>query len=220
MEIIGLVENMSGLTCPHCGKMIEIYKAHGGMLTAKRQNLRLLASLPFEPNVVQGGDAGSMAVLDNDGLPFTKEFNRMMEDILKLHPPDRDIPSESEKRKVPIVEQSREDGKVIVVPVSDGRLSAHFGHCELFAFVKTENGKITGEETLTPPAHEPGVLPLWLHEHGADVVIAGGIGDRAQQVLKENGIEIITGAPTDSPESLVKQYLTGTLSTGENVCDH
>ena len=220
MEIIGLVENMSGLTCPHCGKMIELFKTHGGMLTAKKENLRLLASLPLEPEIVQKGDAGSMDVLDNDKLPFTREFNKMVEEIVNLQQAKRDLPPESGEKELPAREKGRADGKVIVVPLSGGRLSAHFGHCELFAFVETENGKITGEETLTPPAHEPGVLPLWLHEHGADVVITGGIGDRAQQLLRENGIEVIAGVPTDSPESLVKQYLSGTLIMGENVCDH
>ena len=72
----------------------------------------------------------------------------------------------------------------------------------------------------TPPAHEPGVLPKWLHELGAQVIIAGGMGSRAQQLFLENGIKVITGAPMDPPESLVNQYLAGILETGDNVCDH
>ena len=56
MEILGLVENMSGLTCPFCGKMIELFKTNGGMLTAKKENLRFLGSLPIEPKIVQEGD--------------------------------------------------------------------------------------------------------------------------------------------------------------------
>jgi predicted Fe-Mo cluster-binding NifX family protein len=107
-----------------------------------------------------------------------------------------------------------------VVPVSGGKLAAHFGHCEEFAFIEIEDGKITETEMMTPPAHEPGVLPKWLYEQGADVVIVGGMGERAQQLIRENGIEVIIGAPMDSPESLTNQYLTGNLITGENVCDH
>jgi len=84
MEILGLVENMSGLTCPHCGKMIELFKTKGGMLTAKAEGLRLLGSLPLEPEVVQQGDSGSMAVLDNNELAFTREFNKMVDEIVKL----------------------------------------------------------------------------------------------------------------------------------------
>ena len=72
----------------------------------------------------------------------------------------------------------------------------------------------------TPPPHEPGVLPRWLHEQGADAAIVGGMGESAQELLRETGIEVIIGAPIDSPESLANQYLSNTLTTGENVCDH
>jgi len=110
--------------------------------------------------------------------------------------------------------------KVLVVPVSGGKLSAHFGHCEQFALIETQNGKIMETEMCNPPAHEPGVLPRWLYEQGADVAIVGGMGESAQQLLREKGIEVIIGAPMDSPESLANQYLSNTLVTGANVCDH
>jgi ATP-binding protein involved in chromosome partitioning len=109
---------------------------------------------------------------------------------------------------------------MVVVPVSDGKLASHFGHCEQFAFIETLNNKIVGTDMRNPPAHEPGVLPRWLHEQGADVVIVGGMGERAQDLLREKGIEIIIGAPMDTPESLANQYLSNTLIAGANVCDH
>ena len=84
MEILGLVENMSGLTCPHCGKMIELFKTKGGMLTAKAEGLRFLGSLPLEPEIVRQGDTGGVTVLDNNELEFTREFNRMVDEIVKL----------------------------------------------------------------------------------------------------------------------------------------
>ena len=96
----------------------------------------------------------------------------------------------------------------------------HFGHCDQFAIIETENGKITNQTLNTPPPHEPGVLPRWLHEQGANVIIAGGMGGRAQNLFNENSIHVITGAPEDTPESLVNQYLSNTLLTGDNVCDH
>ena len=110
--------------------------------------------------------------------------------------------------------------KMIVVPVSDGKLSTHFGHCEQFAFIETQNGRIVRIEMRNPPAHEPGVIPQWLHEQGAHVAIVGGMGEKAQQLLQGNGIEVIMGAPEDSPESLANQFLTNTLFAGENRCDH
>lgn len=212
MSILGLVENMSGLTCPHCGKVIELYKSKGGMRTAEKENLRLLASLPFEPEVVVDGDTGNISLLDNDQLAFTREFTKMVDEIIKIQSTEVEKPVKPEKGGL--------DGKTVVVPVLEGKLSSHFGHCEQFAFIQTKNGKITGSEMQTPPGHEPGVLPRWLHEQGANVIIAGGLGDQAQQLLRQNGIEVIIGAPMDSPESLVNQYLAGVLITGDNVCDH
>jgi predicted Fe-Mo cluster-binding NifX family protein len=106
------------------------------------------------------------------------------------------------------------------IPVSGGKLCSHFGHCEQFALIETENGKVTNQSLHTPPPHEPGVLPKWLHEQGAKVIISGGMGARAQNLFNQNGIKVVTGAPVDSPESLVNQYLSDALITGENVCDH
>ena len=84
MEILGLVENMSGLTCPHCGKTIDLFKSDGGMLTAKKENLRLLGSLPIEPRVVAGGDDGNMSILENSEIPFSKSFNKIVEAVMEI----------------------------------------------------------------------------------------------------------------------------------------
>lgn len=219
MVILGLVENMSGLKCPHCGKMIEIFKTSGGMLTAKKEGLTLLGSLPFEPEVVSKGDTGNMSLLDDNELMLTQEFNKIVDKIVKLTETRAESSTELEK-KLPTRKEGSADTKVLVVPVSEGKLSAHFGHCEQFAFIETQNGKIMETEMRNPPSHEPGALPMWLYEQGADIAIVGGMGESAQQLLREKGIEVIIGAPMDSPESLANQYLLNTLVTGENVCDH
>ncbi|MGW8256800.1 MAG: NifB/NifX family molybdenum-iron cluster-binding protein [Thermoguttaceae bacterium] len=110
----------------------------------------------------------------------------------------------------------------IAIPMAEGRLCMHFGHCQQFAMVDVDEitGKPTNTALLTPPAHEPGVLPRWLHEQGATVVIAGGMGHRAQQLFANNGVKVLVGAPADTSENLVKAYLSGTLVSGQNLCDH
>lgn len=108
------------------------------------------------------------------------------------------------------------------IPTSNGKLCLHFGHCGVFTIIDAdENSKsINGKEELTPPPHEPGVLPKWLAEQGANVIIAGGMGMRAQQLFAQQGIKVIVGAEAEEPEQLVQAYLNGTLKTGANVCDH
>jgi len=219
MEILGLVENMSGLKCPHCGEMIDIFKTRGGEFTAKKEGLNLLGSLPFEPEVVSKGDIGNMSLLDDNKLLITQEFNKIVDKIVELTETGSEPVPESKNEFLDRKKRSA-DSKVLVVPVSGGKLSAHFGHCEQFAFIETQNGKIMETEMHNPPGHEPGVLPSWLYEQGADVIIVGGMGDMAQQLLKEKGIEVIIGAPMDSPESLANQYLSNILVAGANVCDH
>jgi len=110
----------------------------------------------------------------------------------------------------------------IAVPMAAGKLTLHFGHCEKFALVSVnkDSQTIAHKEELVPPPHEPGVLPKWLAEKGAQVIIAGGMGSRAQTLFSQNGITVVTGAPVETPEVLALSYLNGTLQTGSNTCDH
>ena len=110
----------------------------------------------------------------------------------------------------------------IAIPLAEGKLAAHFGHCQVFALVDVDaaSGTIGKTETAEPPAHAPGVLPKWLADQGAEIIIAGGMGRRAQDLFAEHGIQTIVGAPAEAPENLVAAYVAGTLQTGDNLCDH
>lgn len=108
------------------------------------------------------------------------------------------------------------------VPVSGGMVSAHFGHCDHFALFDVDEQKkeITKKESIPSPEHQPGLLPGWLAEKGASVVIAGGMGPRAQELFQQNGIKVLIGALEGDPEKAVLNYLNGQLATGDNICDH
>ncbi len=111
----------------------------------------------------------------------------------------------------------------IAIPVAQGRLALHFGHCESFALFdvdESDREQIRHSEHVQPPAHEPGVLPRWLADLGADVIIAGGMGRRAQGLFAENGIRVVVGATAAEPQEVARQFLAGELQTGENICDH
>lgn len=110
----------------------------------------------------------------------------------------------------------------IAIPVANNKLSMHFGHCEQFYLYQVdEKTKEIGEvQKLTPPPHEPGVLPRWLKEMDADMIIAGGMGQSAQNMFSQSGIKVFVGAPVKGPEDIVKDYLEGKLTLGSNTCDH
>ena len=110
----------------------------------------------------------------------------------------------------------------IAIPLVEGTVSMHFGHCEEFAFIDAdmETGLIDPVERSAPPQHQPGVLPAWLADKGVDMVIAGGMGSRAQQLFAQHGIKVLVGADREAPEIIVRQFLDGTLNVGSNICDH
>ena len=98
----------------------------------------------------------------------------------------------------------------------------HFGHCEEFALidVNAEAKEIESVSKVGSPPHQPGLLPKWLAEKGANVIIAGGMGMRAQNLFNQSGIQVVVGAPSLPPEAIVAEYMAGTLATGDNLCDH
>lgn len=108
------------------------------------------------------------------------------------------------------------------IPVSNGIVSPHFGHCEQFALIDVDDKskRIIGKQLLLPPEHQPGVLPQWLAEQGVTFVIAGGMGSRAQDLFQQNRIGVIVGSMESDPEKAVLAHVNGLLATGDNVCDH
>jgi len=110
----------------------------------------------------------------------------------------------------------------IAIPIANDKLCAHFGHCERFALMDVDpDGKqILGREDVVPPPHEPGLLPRWLAERGATLIIAGGMGQRARMLFTDHKIQVVVGAPTEGPEKLALDFLAGTLQIGDNTCDH
>lgn len=111
--------------------------------------------------------------------------------------------------------------KRIAIPVDEkGILDGHFGHCKYFALIDTQDEKITAEVVVTPPPHEPGVLPKWLAEKGATDVLAGGMGHKAIQIFKYNEINVFVGAPTLSANELALGFAKNEIDFTDNYCDH
>jgi predicted Fe-Mo cluster-binding NifX family protein len=110
----------------------------------------------------------------------------------------------------------------IAIPTAEGKLAMHFGHCQTFEIltVDPDTKTISNRESKTPPPHEPGVLPAWLGEQKVNIIIAGGMGSRAQQLFAQNNIQVVVGAPAASSEELVNAWMNGTLTSGTNACDH
>ena len=110
--------------------------------------------------------------------------------------------------------------KKIAIPIENGVLCAHFGHCQSFCFVDVENNKITNIAEIVPPAHEPGLYPAWVKEQGATEVICGGMGEKAKMLFNRQAITLHIGASVKTPKELVTDLLADNLLTGDNTCNH
>lgn len=106
------------------------------------------------------------------------------------------------------------------VPCAGGICCAHFGHCQNFALIEVVAGTVSDPVFVDPPAHQPGTFPRFLAEQGVGVILAGGMGVMAQNLFRENNIEVHLGVAESEPRSLVEQYLKGDLQAEGNRCNH
>lgn len=213
VPVIGVIENMSGFVCPECRTVLDIFKTGGGEKMASEMGVPFLARIPIDPQVVEASDSGSPFVYHYSKTEVAKAFLKAVQPLLALEDVTVEKPS--------ITKEKGMNTKRIAIPVTQGVLSSHFGHCEIFAIfdVDSEN-RVLGRNDVTPPPHEPGTFPAWLRQQGADIIIAGGMGSRAQGLFNESGIQVVVGAPTVDLEHVLEGYLNGTLQTGGNLCDH
>lgn len=78
MEVLGLVENMSGLVCPHCRETIDLFKNGGGARTAAEFSIKFLGAIPVDPKITIGGDAGQPYLVSQADSPAVKAFSSLI----------------------------------------------------------------------------------------------------------------------------------------------
>ena len=215
LPVLGVLENMSGFVCPKCGEKTDVFKSGGGEVMANEMHVRFLGRLPIDPQIVQACDSGKPFVHYYNQSRTAKAFEKISNPILELEANAQEL----------IETQTLQTGDKkmrIAVPLAQGKMSLHFGHCDQLAIFDIDDNlkKVINRKDETPPAHAPGVLPRWLHENNVNVIIAGGMGQRAQQLFAQNDVKVVVGASSGTPEELVSAYLQDTLETGDNICDH
>lgn len=108
----------------------------------------------------------------------------------------------------------------VAVPTENDQLCSHFGHCSYFTIINVSDHSIESIDEITPPPHQPGVLPGWLAEQGVTDIIAGGMGQRAIDLFNQNKINVFIGAPVKTPVELGNDYISGNLNVTGNTCSH
>jgi len=213
LPVLGVVENMSGFVCPRCCATVNLFPTGGGERLAHEMGVPFLGRIPFDPLIGAACDAGAFRGGALDVSVSDRAFSCVIQPILAL-----------ERMSVtsPLSSTTKETTMRFALPLADGKLAMHFGHCERFALIDVDptTKKITKRDEIKAPEHQPGLLPPWLAERGVNVIIAGGMGGRARDLFATHKIEVVVGASAEKPDKLVLDYLAGTLVTGDNVCDH
>ncbi len=83
MEIFGLIENMSGFVCPHCGKPVDLFGTGGGLRTALAMNIPFLGRIPFDPKMVRCADSGESYMEQYPDSEITKAYNQIVAKIME-----------------------------------------------------------------------------------------------------------------------------------------
>jgi Mrp family chromosome partitioning ATPase/predicted Fe-Mo cluster-binding NifX family protein len=216
LRLEGLVETMGRLVCPSCGEEVPLFRDEGA---TRPDRLPRLAEIPFDPALREACDRGRLASYLAEGGPAAEAMASLAGRLLGADEPNEDA-NPTPAATTGGDRKGESSHMRYAIPTADGQLALHFGHADRFTLVDVEDGEVTSVEASTPPPHAPGVLPQWLKEQGVDLVIAGGMGRRAQSLFAQHGIETLVGAPAEAPEDLVRRHLAGTLATGENICDH
>ncbi len=196
IPIIGLVENMSYVKCPDCGKEIKLFGESHIEEVANTNKLSVLGRIPIEPELAAACDNGVIEQFNGNWLDtLANKLKCLINDSCK-----------------------KEDSNMKIAVASMGNMVAeHFGHCENFNLYQCENGKVVSSENVTNPGHKPGFLPNFLGDRGVEVIIAGGMGGGAIDIFNERNIEVIVGAAGAADKAVVS-YLAGQLKSTGSVC--
>ena len=84
LRIVGIIENMSGMICPHCGKKIDLFKEGGGEKVSLEFGIPFLGRIPLEPQIVNSGDEGKPFVIHQPGSAASKAFADIVEAIITI----------------------------------------------------------------------------------------------------------------------------------------
>ena len=83
LPVIGIIENMSGMICPHCGESIDLFGRGGGKKAAEDLGVPYLGSIPLDPAMVKAGDEGRPYVLRHADTPTWKAVDTVMKNLVK-----------------------------------------------------------------------------------------------------------------------------------------
>jgi len=194
LRILGIVENMSGFICPHCGKPVDIFKKGGGQKLADELGIRFLGRIPVDPRIVDTGDAGKPLIAAYPESVTAKAFEELVRNIIVA----------TEEMKKDILE---EKFMRIAIPISTpSKIETDPEKFELFALYDVENNKILVKDVVKK-AENQGLIDF-LKEQVVTHVLLFDPPKELADYLSQNEIKVlVTDTSTETPDSLIEEYL-------------
>ncbi len=197
MRILGLVENMSGFICPHCGREVDLFKRGGGERLAEELGIKFLGRIPVDPRIVAAGDAGKPVIAAYPESKTAEAFEELVRNVVAA--------TEEFFRDV-------EEGRYmrLAVPVEGPVVAESLEGADLFALYDVEKGQVKVKDVAKKPEDSP--LDLWLKEQVVTHLIVPQIPEELKQKLTNIGVRLIEGvAPKTKADLAVQDYLAGII---------
>lgn len=201
LPVIGIVENMSGFVCPHCGETVDIFKTDGTLQTAKDFGTEVLGKIPLEPQVVNATDAGKPYVTLYAETAAGKAMAQIGKNVMTK------------------IEEIANREIVVAIPSEDGLLNPHFGHTKYFTLYTIKQKSVVAEEEIPVIKGSHADVIAWLkNEKKVEVIIAGGMGDEATNICRSFGIKLFRGVGVGKCSSIIQLYIENKLTDREGTC--
>ncbi len=194
LRILGIVENMSGFICPHCGKPVDIFKKGGGQKLADEWGVRFLGRIPIDPRIVDTGDAGKPLIAAYPESTTAKAFEELVRNIIVA----------TEEMKKDILE---EKFMRIAVPISSpSKIESDPEKFELFAIYDIENNKILVKDVVKKVENQ-GLIDFLKEQVATHILLFDPPKDLADYISQNEIKILVTDTLTESPDNLIEDFL-------------
>jgi len=204
MEPIGIIENMSGIICPHCGKKFHIFKSGGGEKIALITGLPFLGTLNFDPDLVDAADKGKLvSYMSDEKRPYNQDFKKITDNVIKRV-------EETRVEPISVEEIRRRRWIRVAIPLFKDKVAPILPQADEIAVFHVIEGRIEESARLRPEGKHT-ITPADISQLKVNLVILKDIKEKAKYVFNRYKIGVVSNAPDLPPEKLIEEFLAGRL---------
>jgi len=204
MEPIGIIENMSGIICPHCGKKFHIFKSGGGEKIALITGLPFLGTLNFDPDLVDAADKGKLvSYISDEKRPYNQDFKKITDNVIKRV-------EETRVEPISVEEIRRRRWIRVAIPLFKDKVAPILPQADEIAVFHVIEGRIEESARLRPEGKHT-ITPADISQLKVNLVILKDIKEKAKYVFNRYKIGVVSNAPDLPPEKLIEEFLAGRL---------